>query len=144
MIGLWSSSGWRVVLRSPYGGRVHARWALAIAARLRERYGGMDVQAMHTDDGILIRGPDSDEPPPTGLAPTDPVEAGDIITAEIGGSALFASRFRECASRALLLPRRYPGRRSPLWQQRQRSAQLLEGASRYPAFPIRRRIHVRG
>ena len=127
---------WRVVLHSPYGDRVHAPWALAIAARLRERYGGMDVQALHTDDGILIRVPDSDEPPPSGLALIDPDEIGDLVTAEVGASALFASRFRECASRALLLPRRQPGRRTPLWQQRQRSAQLLEIASRYPAFPI--------
>jgi len=127
---------WRVVLHSPYGDRVHAPWALAIAARLRERYGGMDVQALHTDDGIIIRVPDSDEPPPTGLALLDPDEIGDLVTAEVGGSALFGSRFRECASRALLLPRRQPGRRTPLWQQRQRSAQLLEVASRYPAFPI--------
>jgi ATP-dependent helicase Lhr and Lhr-like helicase len=127
---------WRVVLHSPYGDRVHAPWALAIAARLRERYGGMDVQALHTDDGIIIRVPDSDEPPPSGLALLDPDEVGDLVTAELGASALFASRFRECASRALLLPRRQPGRRTPLWQQRQRSAQLLEIASRYPAFPI--------
>jgi ATP-dependent Lhr-like helicase len=127
---------WRVVLHSPYGDRVHAPWALAIAARLRERYGGMDVQALHTDDGILIRVPDSDEPPPSGLALLDPDEIGDLVTAEVGASALFASRFRECAGRALLLPRRQPGRRTPLWQQRQRSAQLLEIASRYPAFPI--------
>ena len=127
---------WRVVLHSPYGDRVHAPWALAIAARLRERYGGMDVQALHTDDGILIRVPDSDEPPPADLALLDPDEVGDIITAEVGASALFASRFRECASRALLLPRRNPGRRTPLWQQRQRSAQLLEVASQYPSFPI--------
>jgi ATP-dependent helicase Lhr and Lhr-like helicase len=127
---------WRVVLHSPYGDRVHAPWALAIAARLRERYGGMDVQAMHTDDGILIRVPDSDEPPPGGIALIDPDEIADLVTAEVGASALFASRFRECASRALLLPRRQPGRRTPLWQQRQRSAQLLEIASRYPAFPI--------
>ena len=127
---------WRVVLHSPYGDRVHAPWALAIAARLRERYGGMDVQALHTDDGILIRVPDSDEPPPTGIALLDPEEIGELVTAEVGASALFASRFRECASRALLLPRRQPGRRTPLWQQRQRSAQLLEIASRYPAFPI--------
>ncbi len=127
---------WRVVLHSPYGDRVHAPWALAIAARLRERYGGMDVQALHTDDGILIRVPESDEPPPSGLALIDPDEIGDLVTAEVGASALFASRFRECASRALLLPRRQPGRRTPLWQQRQRSAQLLEIASRYPAFPI--------
>ncbi|HEX3195662.1 MAG TPA: ATP-dependent helicase [Streptosporangiaceae bacterium] len=127
---------WRVVLHSPYGDRVHAPWALAIAARLRERYGGMDVQALHTDDGIIIRVPDSDEPPPTGIALLDPDEVGDLITAEVGASALFASRFRECASRALLLPRRNPGQRTPLWQQRQRSAQLLEVASQYPAFPI--------
>ena len=127
---------WRVVLHSPYGDRVHAPWALAIAARLRERYGGMDVQALHTDDGILIRVPDSDEPPPSGIVLLDPEEIGDLVTAEVGASALFASRFRECASRALLLPRRQPGRRTPLWQQRQRSAQLLEIASRYPAFPI--------
>jgi ATP-dependent Lhr-like helicase len=127
---------WRVMLHSPYGDRVHAPWALAIAARLRERYGGMDVQALHTDDGIIIRVPDSDEPPPTGIALLDPDEIGDLITAEVGASALFASRFRECASRALLLPRRQPGRRTPLWQQRQRAAQLLEVASRYPTFPI--------
>ena len=127
---------WRVVLHSPYGDRVHAPWALAITARLRERYGGMDVQALHTDDGIIIRVPDSDEPPPAGIALLDPEEIADIITAEVGGSALFASRFRECASRALLLPRRQPGRRTPLWQQRQRSAQLLEIASQYPGFPI--------
>ncbi len=127
---------WRVVLHSPYGDRVHAPWALAITARLRERYGGMDVQALHTDDGIIIRVPDSDEPPPAGIALISPEEVSDIITAEVGGSALFASRFRECASRALLLPRRQPGRRTPLWQQRQRSAQLLEIASQYPGFPI--------
>ncbi len=127
---------WRVVLHSPYGDRVHAPWALAITARLRERYGGMDVQALHTDDGIIIRVPDSDEPPPAGIALIDPEEIADIITAEVGGSALFASRFRECAARALLLPRRQPGRRTPLWQQRQRSAQLLEVAAQFPGFPI--------
>ncbi len=127
---------WRVVLHSPYGDRVHAPWALAITARLRERYGGMDVQALHTDDGIIIRVPDADDPPPAGIALIDPDEIADIVTAEVGSSALFASRFRECASRALLLPRRQPGRRTPLWQQRQRSAQLLEVASQYPAFPI--------
>jgi ATP-dependent helicase Lhr and Lhr-like helicase len=127
---------WRVVLHSPYGDRVHAPWALAITARLRERYGGMDVQALHTDDGIIIRVPDSDEPPPAGIALIDPEDVSDIITAEVGGSALFASRFRECAARALLLPRRQPGRRTPLWQQRQRSAQLLEIAAQFPGFPI--------
>ena len=127
---------WRLVLHSPYGARLHAPWALAIAARLRDRYPGMDVQALHTDDGIVIRVPDADEPPPAGIAALDPDEVEQLVTAELGSSALFASRFRECAARALLLPRRQPGRRTPLWQQRQRSAQLLSVASRYGTFPI--------
>ncbi|MBO0824629.1 MAG: DEAD/DEAH box helicase, partial [Actinobacteria bacterium] len=127
---------WRLVLHSPYGSQLHAPWALAIAARLRDRYGGMDVQAIHTDDGIIIRVPDADDPPPGGIAALDPDEVEQLVTAELGGSALFASRFRECAARALLLPRRQPGRRTPLWQQRQRAAQLLAVASQYGTFPI--------
>ncbi len=127
---------WRLILHSPYGSKVHAPWALAIAARLRERYGGMDVQAMYTDDGIVIRVPDADDPPPASFALLDPEEVEQLVTAELGSSALFASRFRECAARALLLPRRQPGRRSPLWQQRQRAAQLLAVASGYGTFPI--------
>jgi ATP-dependent helicase Lhr and Lhr-like helicase len=127
---------WRLVLHSPYGARVHAPWALAIAARLRDRYEGMDVQALHTDDGIVLRVPDTDEPPPAGIAELAAEEVEPIVTAELGGSALFASRFRECAARALLLPRRRPGHRSPLWQQRQRSAQLLAVASKYGTFPV--------
>ena len=127
---------WRLVLHSPFGAQVHAPWALAIAARLRERYEGMDVQAMHTDDGIVIRVPDTEEPPPTGIAELQPEEVEQLVTDELGSSALFASRFRECAARALLLPRRQPGRRSPLWQQRQRSAQLLSVARKYGTFPI--------
>jgi ATP-dependent helicase Lhr and Lhr-like helicase len=127
---------WRLVLHSPYGSPVHAPWALAIAARLRDRYGGMDVQALHTDDGIVIRVPDADDPPPAGIAMLDPDEVDQLVTAELGSSALFASRFRECAARSLLLPRRQPGRRSPLWQQRQRAAQLLAVASQYGTFPV--------
>ncbi len=127
---------WRLVLHSPFGAPVHAPWALAIAARLRERYQGMDVQAMHTDDGIVIRVPDTDEPPPSGIAELVPEDVERLVTDELGSSALFASRFRECAARALLLPRRTPGRRSPLWQQRQRSAQLLSVARKYGTFPI--------
>jgi ATP-dependent Lhr-like helicase len=127
---------WRLVLHSPYGSKVHAPWSLAIAARLRERYGGMDIQAMYTDDGIVIRVPDADDPPPPGFALLDPDEVEQIVTDELGSSAMFASRFRECAARALLLPRRQPGRRSPLWQQRQRAAQLLAVASGYSSFPI--------
>ena len=127
---------WRLVLHSPFGAQVHAPWALAIASRLRERYGGMDVQALHTDDGIVIRVPDADEPPPAGIAMLDPEEVEQLVTAELGASAMFASRFRECAARALLLPRRQPGRRTPLWQQRQRAAQLLAVASQYGTFPV--------
>ncbi len=127
---------WRVVLHSPYGLQLHAPWSLAVAARLRERY-GVDGQAMASDDGIVVRLPETDaDPPGADLFAFEPGEVDDLVTAEVGGSALFASRFRECAARALLLPRRDPGRRSPLWQQRQRSAQLLEVARHYPAFPI--------
>ena len=127
---------WRIVLHSPFGTPVHAPWALAINARLRERY-GVEASAVASDDGIVLRIPETDQDPPGGeVVAFDPDELEEIVTAEVGGSALFASRFRECAARALLLPRRDPGRRAPLWQQRQRSAQLLEVAARYPSFPI--------
>jgi ATP-dependent Lhr-like helicase len=126
---------WRVVIHSPYGARVHAPWALAINRRLRERY-GIDVQAVHSDDGIVLRIPDTLAEPPTDVASFDAEEIEQIVTEELGGSAMFASRFRECAGRALLLPRRVPGRRTPLWQQRQRAAHLLGVASQYASFPI--------
>ncbi|HEX5861777.1 MAG TPA: ATP-dependent helicase [Nocardioides sp.] len=127
---------WRLIVHSPYGTPVHAPLALAINARLRERY-GVDGQALASDDGIVIRVPETDAEPPTGeLIVFEPDEIDDLVTSEVGGSSLFASRFRECAARALLLPRRDPGRRSPLWQQRQRSAQLLEVAAKFPSFPI--------
>ncbi|MFG1702352.1 ATP-dependent helicase [Nonomuraea sp. M3C6] len=126
---------WRVVIHSPYGARVHAPWALAINRRLRERY-GIDVQAVHSDDGIVLRIPDTLAEPPTDVAAFDAEEIEQIVTEELGGSAMFSSRFRECAGRALLLPRRTPGRRSPLWQQRQRAAHLLGVASQYASFPI--------
>ncbi len=127
---------WRLVVHSPYGTPVHAPWALAINTRLRERY-GVEASAVASDDGIVLRIPDADVDPPGGeVVVFDAEEIEQIVTTEVGGSALFASRFRECAARALLLPRRDPGRRSPLWQQRQRSAQLLEVATKYPSFPI--------
>ncbi|HEY4152447.1 MAG TPA: DEAD/DEAH box helicase, partial [Pseudolysinimonas sp.] len=127
---------WRLVLHSPYGMPVHAPWALAVTARIRERL-GVDGSAMAGDDGIVVRLPETDaEPPGAELFLFEPLELDELVTTEVGGSALFASRFRECAARALLLPRYNPGRRSPLWQQRQRSAQLLEVARKYPSFPI--------
>ncbi|WP_330264044.1 ATP-dependent helicase [Streptomyces griseorubiginosus] len=148
---------WRVVVHSPFGAQVHAPWALALGAKLSERY-GMDAQVMHADDGIVLRLPDADlmsldlldrEPTAIGTeydAEQAPVGAADVVfdkgevdqmvTDQVGGSALFASRFRECAARALLLPRRNPGKRTPLWQQRQRASQLLQVASEFGSFPI--------
>jgi ATP-dependent helicase Lhr and Lhr-like helicase len=128
---------WRVILHSPYGLRVHGPLALAVSRRLHERY-GIDEKPTASDDGIVVRLPDTmDETPPGAeLFVFDADEIDPIITAEVGGSALFASRFRECAARALLLPRRHPGRRSPLWHQRQRAARLLDVARKYPDFPV--------
>ncbi|MFE0046072.1 ATP-dependent helicase [Streptomyces albireticuli] len=148
---------WRVVVHSPFGAQVHAPWALALGARLTERY-GMDAQVMHADDGIVLRLPDADlmgldlldadparqgaeydaERSPVGAADVtfDQGEVAQLVTDQVGGSALFAARFRECAARALLLPRRNPGKRTPLWQQRQRAAQLLQVAEEFGSFPI--------
>ncbi len=127
---------WRVILHSPYGMKVHGPWALAVNARIRERL-GVEGSAVASDDGIIARVPDATaEPPGAELFVFEPDELEQIVIDEVGGSALFASRFRECAARALLMPRMNPNRRSPLWQQRQRSAQLLEVARRYPTFPI--------
>ena len=127
---------WRLVVHSPFGAPVNAPWALAITARLRERF-GVDVQSMHSDDGIVLRLPETDgEPPSAEIALFEPEEIEPLVTAEVGGSALFASRFRECAARALLLPKRDPRRRTPLWQQRQRAAHLLQVASGYGSFPV--------
>jgi ATP-dependent Lhr-like helicase len=132
---------WRLVVHSPFGAQVNGPWALAIAARMRERR-GVEVQAASADDGIVLRLPDALDENGGEVVPTaedvllDPAEVEQIVVAELGGSSLFASRFRECAARALLLPRRDPKRRSPLWQQRQRSAQLLTVAGKYEQFPI--------
>jgi len=126
---------WRLAIHSPFGAQVNQPWALALSARLRDSL-GLDVQAMHSDDGIVLRLPDADEPPPGAAAVFEPDEVEGLVQAEVGGSALFASRFRECAARALLLPRRNPARRTPLWQQRQRAAQLLGVASQFGSFPV--------
>ncbi len=127
---------WRVLLHSPYGLRVHGPLALAVGKRLYDRY-GIDEKPTASDDGIIVRLPDTDEAAPgADIFVFEPDEIEPLVTAEVGGSALFASRFRECAARALLLPRRHPGKRSPLWHQRQRAAQLLDVARHYPDFPI--------
>ncbi len=142
---------WRVCILSPFGARVHAPWATAVLARLREpgRVAGTgpaglhpqqsrnsDAEMLWSDDGIVFRLPESEEPPDVAdfLPPADEVE--DLVTRNLGSTSLFAARFRENAARALLLPRRHPGRRSPLWAQRKRAADLLSVASRYGSFPI--------
>ncbi|MGN0100528.1 MAG: ATP-dependent helicase [Dietzia sp.] len=132
---------WRIVLHSPFGARVHWPWAEAVRARLAAAH-GFDAVPVVSDDGIILRVPDTGDDGETGTRPGAETfaigaeEAVDLVTRHVGGSALFASRFRECSARALLFPRLDPGRRAPLWQQRQKSAQLLDVARRYPDFPM--------
>jgi ATP-dependent Lhr-like helicase len=126
---------WRLAVLSPFGARVHAPWAMAIEAKVRERL-DIEVSSVWSDDGIILRLPEADEPPDASLALINPDEVEELVVAATGDSALFASRFRENAARALLLPRRRPGARTPLWQLRQRAADLLAVASRYGEFPI--------
>jgi ATP-dependent Lhr-like helicase len=129
---------WRLCVLSPFGGRIHAAWGLALSARIRARL-GLEADAIFSDDGIIVHLPDSDEldgAQALELALIEPDELEDLVVAELGGSALFGARFREAASRALLIPRAYPGRRTPLWQQRLKAQTLLEVARRYEDFPI--------
>ncbi|MBA3375036.1 MAG: DEAD/DEAH box helicase, partial [Actinobacteria bacterium] len=126
---------WRVCLLTPFGGRVHAPWAMALAARLRDSL-GIDAQSIWSDDGIALHFPDADVPPPLSDLLLGPEEIEELVIAELAQSALFGARFRENASRALLIPRRRPGQRTPLWQQRLKAQSLLQVARRYPQFPI--------
>jgi ATP-dependent Lhr-like helicase len=126
---------WRLCILSPYGGRVHAAWGLALAAKIRNER-DLEADAIWSDDGIVIHLPDADEPPPADLVLVDPAELEDLIVGELSGSALFGARFRENASRSLLIPRAYPGKRTPLWQQRLKSQSLLEVARDFPRFPV--------
>jgi ATP-dependent Lhr-like helicase len=126
---------WRICLLSPFGGRIHAPWAMAVVERTMAET-GLDVETMWTDDGFVVRFPETDEPPdPRLMIPSaDEVEA--LVLRQLGGTAMFAAKFREAAARALLLPKRRPGGRSPLWQQRKRAADLLAVAARFGSFPI--------
>jgi ATP-dependent helicase Lhr and Lhr-like helicase len=126
---------WRLCILTPFGGRVHAPWALALGARLRESL-GLETQAIWSDDGIAIHIPDADAPPPIDDVLLDPEQVEDLVTQELGDTALFGARFRENAARSLLIPRRRPGERTPLWQQRLKAQSLLQVARRYPAFPV--------
>ncbi|HEX2111331.1 MAG TPA: DEAD/DEAH box helicase [Gaiellaceae bacterium] len=126
---------WRVCILTPFGARVHAPWSLALATRLRDAL-GLEVSSIWSDDGIALHLPDAESPPPVDDLLVDPAELQDLLVAELGGTALFGARFRENAARALLIPRRRPGERTPLWQQRLKAQSLLQVARRYADFPV--------
>ena len=126
---------WRVCILSPFGAQVHAPWAMALQHRLGEQW-GVEVELMWSDDGIVLRLPEAIDELPLDELAIDPEEIDELIVSQLPNTAMFASRFRECAGRALLLPRRRPDQRTPLWQQRQRAADLLRVASDHPTFPI--------
>jgi ATP-dependent helicase Lhr and Lhr-like helicase len=126
---------WRLCVLSPYGGRVHAAWGLALSARIRDEF-GLESDAIWSDDGIVVHLPDADEPPSSDLVMVEPDAVEELVVRELSASALFGARFRENAARALLLPRARPGKRTPLWQQRLKAQSLLEVAKRYGQFPI--------
>jgi ATP-dependent Lhr-like helicase len=126
---------WRVCVLTPFGARVHAPWAMALAARLRDTL-GLEAQSIWSDDGIALHLPEADAPPPLGDLMLTPDEIEDLVVQEVGRTALFGARFRENAARALLIPRRRPGQRTPLWQQRLKAQSLLQVARRYGSFPI--------
>ncbi len=126
---------WRLCILSPFGGRVHAAWGLALSARIREEF-ELEADAIWSDDGIVVHLPDADEAPSPEIVTLEPDEVEDLIVGELSGSALFGARFREAAGRSLLIPRAYPGKRTPLWQQRLRAQSLLEVAKDFPRFPV--------
>ena len=126
---------WRVCVLTPFGSRIHIPWAMAVSARIRAA-GGPEVETLWGDDGFVLRFPDTDEPPDPDWFLVESAEAMALVLRQLGTTALFAGRFREAAGRALLLPRRRADARSPLWQLRKRSYDLLSVASRYPKFPL--------
>ena len=126
---------WRVCLLTPFGGRVHAPWAMALGARLRDTL-GLEAQSIWSDDGIALHFPEADTPPPVADLMIAPDEIEELVVQEVGQTALFGARFRENAARALLIPRRRPGQRTPLWQQRLKAQSLLQVARKYGSFPI--------
>ncbi len=126
---------WRLCVLSPFGGRVHAAWGLALSAKIRSEQ-GLEADAIWSDDGIVVHLPDADEAPAAEMVMIEADEVEDLVVSELGGSALFGARFRENAARSLLIPRAYPGKRTPLWQQRLRAQNLLEVAKDFPRFPV--------
>ncbi|MEO6222289.1 MAG: helicase-related protein, partial [Vicinamibacterales bacterium] len=126
---------WRVCVLSPRGSRIHAPWCMAVVARIKQQL-GLDVETLWSDDGMVIRFPDVATPPDPQLVLPEPEEVEALVLRQLGSTALFAARFRENAGRALLLPKRRPGQRAPLWQQRKKATDLLAVASRFGSFPI--------
>ena len=126
---------WRVCILTPFGGRVHAPWALALGARLRDTL-GLEAQSIWSDDGIALHIPEADVVPPVADLMISADEVEELVVQELGQTALFGARFRENAARALLIPRRRPGQRTPLWQQRLKAQSLLQVARKYGSFPI--------
>ena len=126
---------WRICVLTPFGSRVHAPWCIAVTARLRAER-GLDVETMWSDDGFVIRLPDMEDAIDADALLLSPGELHELVLRQLGSTSLFAGKFREAAGRALLLPRKRPGQRAPLWQQRKRAADLMAVASRYPSFPI--------
>jgi ATP-dependent Lhr-like helicase len=126
---------WRLCILSPFGGRVHAAWGLALSARIRDQL-ELESDAIWSDDGIIVHLPDAEEPPGADLVMLEPDEVEDQVVAELASSALFGARFRENAARSLLIPRARPGRRTPLWQQRLKAQSLLEVAKKHGEFPV--------
>ncbi len=126
---------WRMCVLTPFGARVHAPWSMAIGVKLRDSL-GIEAQSLWSDDGIAIHLPDADAPPPTEELLIEPTEIEDLVMSELASTALFGSRFRENAGRALLIPRRRPGERTPLWQQRLKAQGLLQVARKYGSFPV--------
>ena len=126
---------WRVCVLSPFGSRVHAPWCMAAMARLRAER-GIEAETMWSDDGFVFRIPENEEPLEADALLPSAAELKDLVMRQLGSTSLFAAKFREAAARALLLPRRRPGMRTALWQQRKRAADLLAVASRYSSFPI--------
>jgi len=127
---------WRVCVLTPFGSRIHAPWAMAAAAKVAASGGHPNVETMWSEDGFVLRFPETDEPPAVAPFLLSPAEASELVTAQLGQTALFAAKFREAAARALLLPRRRADGRTPLWQQRKRAYDLLSVASRFASFPI--------
>src|SRR5439155_14552316 len=126
---------WRVVVLTPFGGKIHAPWAMAVTAKVRNEL-AIEVETMWSDDGFIVRFPETDSAPRAELVIPDADEIENLVVRQLGSSSLFAAKFREASARALLLPRRNPQMRAPLWQQRKRAYDLLQVASRFASFPM--------